>query len=350
MKFIDEATITIRSGHGGRGCISFRREKYIPHGGPNGGNGGRGGDVIAVADPQLWTLMDQTYARVIAAKNGSPGEGSLRSGADGADRIIRLPLGTVVTNEETGEVLADLSHPGEKVKIARGGRGGKGNAFFATATNQAPRKSQPGGEGVEQKVRLELKLLADAAIIGLPNAGKSTLIARISAARPKIANYPFTTLVPNLGVVRVHDEASFVVADVPGLIAGAHEGVGLGHRFLRHVERARILVHLVDVATRSPEEALSDWQTVRREIGLYNAALLREPEIVALSKIDAVAREEMQIEAFRAIFEENGTRPFAISAATGEGVDKLIDEMWRLIDSNRRASERIEKSVEDDWE
>ena len=350
MKFIDEAIITVRSGHGGRGCISFRREKYIPHGGPNGGNGGRGGDIIAVADPQLWTLMDRTYTRVITAGNGSPGEGSLCSGADGEDRIIRLPLGTVITNEVTGEVLADLSHPGEKAKIAHGGRGGKGNAFFATSTNQAPRKSQPGGESQKQKVRLELKLLADAAIIGLPNAGKSTLIARISAARPKIANYPFTTLVPNLGVVRVHDESSFVVADVPGLIAGAHEGAGLGHRFLRHVERARILVHLVDVSARSPEEALSDWRTVRREIGLHNPALLEEPEIVALAKIDAVVRDGIQLEALRAHFEENGTGTFAISAATGEGVAKLIDEMWRLIDSDRRDSERIDKSVEDDWE
>ena len=350
MKFIDEAIITVRSGHGGRGCISFRREKFIPHGGPNGGNGGRGGDVIAVADPQLWTLMDRTYTRVITAGNGSPGEGTLRSGADGDDRIIRLPLGTVLTNEETGEVIADLSLPGERVQIACGGKGGKGNAFFATATNQAPRKSQPGGSSVEHRVRLELKLLADAAIIGLPNGGKSTLIARISAARPRIADYPFTTLVPNLGVVRVHDEASFVVADVPGLIAGAHEGVGLGHRFLRHVERARILVHIVDVATRSPDEALSDWRTVRREIGLYNAALLEEPEIVVLSKIDALARDGEQLEALRARFEENGTRPFAISAVTGEGVGKLVDEMWRLIESNRRDSERIEKSVEDDWE
>ncbi|MFQ5457543.1 MAG: GTPase ObgE [Myxococcota bacterium] len=349
MKFIDEATITVRSGHGGRGCVSFRREKYIPRGGPNGGNGGRGGDVIAVADKRLWTLIDQTYARVIAAGNGQPGEGSLRSGADGEDRIIRLPVGTLVIDENSGEVLADLSRAGEQVRIAPGGRGGKGNAFFATSTDQAPRKSQPGGEARERLIRLELKLLADAAIIGLPNAGKSTLIARISAARPRIADYPFTTLVPNLGVVRAQDEASFVVADVPGLIAGAHTGAGLGHRFLRHVERARVLVHLVDAAAGAPEDTLADWRTVRRELELYDPALANHPEIVVLAKIDALGGEAGGLPAVRALFEAAGCAPFAISAVTGEGVAELVGEMWKLIERDRRARDRAESSGEDEW-
>ncbi len=350
MKFIDEANIVVTSGHGGPGCVSFRREKYVAHGGPDGGDGGRGGDVVFVTDPQLWTLVDQTYARLISAENGRPGEGKRRSGAQGADRIVRLPVGTVVSDRGTGAVLADLSDPDMRVVIARGGRGGKGNTFFASPTNQAPRISQPGQGGVEVQIRLELKLLADAAIIGLPNAGKSTLISRISAARPKVAGYPFTTLVPNLGVVRVDEEVSFVVADVPGLIAGAHEGAGLGHRFLRHVERAPLFVHMVDVASQAPREALAAWKTVRREIGLYNKALLAYPEIVVLSKIDALNSEEVRLAEIRSLFEGEGLKPLEISAVTGEGLDALVAEMWRRVSRERGARARVQQSLEDAWQ
>ena len=332
MKFIDEATITIRSGHGGKGCVSFRREKYVPRGGPDGGDGGRGGDVIAIADPRYSTLIDQTYQRLATARDGRPGEGARRSGADGEDKILRLPVGTIIFDAETNEIIADLTTPDERVKIAAGGRGGKGNAFFATSTNQAPRKSQPGEPEQERRVRLELKLLADVAIIGLPNAGKSTLISRISAARPKVADYPFTTLVPNLGVVRREESKSFVVADVPGLIAGAHAGSGLGHRFLRHVERSRCLVHLVDVTEVDAPGAVEAWRGVRKELGLYNDALLRRPEIVALSKIDTLGGASGQLAAIRDAFAAEGVSLHAISAVSGAGIPELVGEMGRQVD------------------
>ena len=337
MKFIDEATIEVRAGHGGKGCVSFRREKYVPRGGPDGGNGGRGGDVIALADPQLATLIDQTYQRHATAGDGGQGGSSCRSGADGDDKIVRLPVGTVIRDATSGELLADLDFPGARFILARAGRGGKGNAFFATPTRRAPRISQPGEEGEARRVRFELKLLADIAIIGLPNAGKSTLISRISAAHPKIADYPFTTLVPNLGVVRAGDDRSFVVADVPGLIEGAHEGSGLGHRFLRHVERSRALVHLVDASAGDPAAALAAWRTVRRELALYDASLAERREIVALSKIDALADREETLAAIRDAFAAEGIRPLAISAVAGEGLPALIAAMDECVDGARRA-------------
>jgi GTP-binding protein len=349
MKFIDETTITIRSGNGGKGCISFRREKYVPRGGPDGGDGGRGGDVIAVADPRLSTLLDRTYERLAIAKNGRPGEGARRSGADAEDKILRVPVGTVVSDADGGEVLADLSSPGMRVTLAAGGRGGKGNAFFASPTNRAPRKSQPGEEGRERRVRLELKLLADVAIIGLPNAGKSTLISRISAARPKVADYPFTTLVPQLGVVRQDEEKSFVVADVPGLIAGAHAGAGLGHRFLRHVERSRCLLHLVDISAGDPEEAVEAWRAVREELALYNDALSRRPEILALSKIDTLAGDAERIKTISVAFEAEGVQPAAISAVSGEGIEALVNEMGRLVDHARQKAAEQEHGAGETW-
>ncbi len=349
MKFIDEATITIRSGHGGAGCVSFRREKYVARGGPDAGDGGRGGDVIAVADPRLSTLIDQTYRRLVVAEDGRPGEGSRRSGAAGADKIIRLPVGTVIIDADAGETIADLLAPGMRVPIARGGRGGKGNAFFATPTRRAPRISQPGEPGEERRVRLELKLLADVAIIGLPNAGKSTLIARISAARPKVADYPFTTLVPNLGVVRIDEENSFVVADVPGLIADAHQGAGLGDRFLRHVERASVLVHLVDVASAETEGALEAWRTVRRELSLYEPALTERPEVAVLSKIDALEGDGERLSRVRAAFEQEGITPVAISAVTGEGIDTLVRRMADRVAEARAAAAARQKASEEAW-
>jgi GTP-binding protein len=350
MKFIDETTITVRSGHGGAGCVSFRREKYVPLGGPDGGDGGRGGEVIAVADPRLTTLIDQTYQRLAVAEDGRPGEGSRRSGAAGADKIIRLPVGTVIVDVDTGESIADLLEPGLRIPIAHGGRGGKGNAFFATPTRRAPRISQPGEAGVERRVRLELKLLADIAIIGLPNAGKSTLIARISAARPKVADYPFTTLVPNLGVVRIDEESSFVVADVPGLIANAHQGAGLGHRFLRHVERSCVLVHLVDVASAETEgAAVEAWRTVRRELSLYKASLAERPEIVALSKIDSLGDAGERLPRLRAAFEREGITPLSISSVAGDGIDALVRRMAEVVGQARDAARAQETASREAW-
>src|SRR5262245_32321808 len=284
--FVDEATITVFGGDGGNGCLSFRREKFVPRGGPDGGDGGHGGSVILVADPHVTTLLAFRYKTIFRAERGRHGEGANKSGRSGKNVEVRVPVGTVVS-EDGGSVLVDLSRPGQTFEAAHGGRGGRGNARFKTATNRAPRRHEPGQPGEIRTLRLELKLLADVGLIGLPNAGKSTLISRISAARPKIADYPFTTLSPNLGVVDRGGDRSFVVADIPGLIEGAHRGAGLGHRFLRHVERCRLLLHLVDPA--SPERsALADIRTVNEELRLYRASLARKPQILVLTKADAV--------------------------------------------------------------
>jgi GTP-binding protein len=348
VKFIDEATITVRGGHGGKGCVSFRREKYVPRGGPDGGDGGCGGDVIAVADPQLATLIDQTYQRLAAAEDGRPGSGANRAGAGGADKIVRLPVGTVVTDVQSGEALADLDGPGARAVMARGGRGGRGNAFFAGPTRQTPRFAQPGEPGEERRVRLELKLLADVAIIGLPNAGKSTLISRVSAARPKIADYPFTTLIPQLGVVRIDEGRSFVVADVPGLIEGAHAGAGLGHRFLRHVERSRALVHLVDVSGADPEATVEAWRVVRRELELYDPALAKRTELVVLTKIDTLAKRQEYLDAIGAAFSRVGVAALAISSVSGEGIDGLVKKLADIVERERKAAAR-EAQAEGAW-
>jgi len=330
MKFIDEAKIYVKAGDGGRGCVSFRREKYVPKGGPNGGDGGNGGDVVVTAAAGCRTLLDLKFHQHHVAKRGGHGSGNNRRGRDAGDVVVTVPVGTVITDAETGEVLGDLTKDGDRVVVARGGIGGKGNAFFATATNQAPRFAQEGTAGEERWLNLELKLLADVGIIGLPNAGKSTLISRISAARPKIADYPFTTLVPNLGVVKYGDAEPFVVADIPGLVEGAHRGTGLGMRFLRHIERTSVLVHLIDLSRQDEGDAREDYEVIRRELGRFSDNLIQKPEVVAFNKIDVpAARERMKKEIDR--FREKGIETFAVSAATGEGLEALLQAIIKIL-------------------
>jgi GTPase len=329
MKFIDEVKIRVIAGDGGRGCVSFRREKFVPRGGPSGGNGGNGGDVIAVADPQLTTLLDLRYQKLYKASRGQHGMGSDCHGHRGDDRIINVPVGTIIRDAATGELMGDLQAAGERVVVASGGRGGKGNAHFVSSTHRSPRFAQPGEPGEERELDIELRLLADVGIIGLPNAGKSTLISVISSVRPKIADYPFTTLVPNLGVVG-YDDKSFVVADIPGLIEGAHEGHGLGHKFLRHVTRTSLLIHLIDGSQINPEDPLKDWRTVNHELALFDPALAQKPQIVVINKIDlAEAREQAQ--AIAKELPQPYRPPYLISAATTEGVQALVQTVGRKI-------------------
>lgn len=327
MRFIDRVKIFVESGAGGDGCVSFRREKFVPRGGPDGGDGGRGGDVIIHTDPHLSTLIDYRYKREYRAGTGAHGRGAKMTGKDGDPVVLRVPPGTQVMDSETGELLADLTE-GEFVP-AKGGRGGRGNASFATPTRRAPRISEEGRHGQSRDLLLELKLIADVGIVGLPNAGKSTLISRISAARPKIADYPFTTLVPNLGVVKVDDEKSFVIADVPGLVEGAHEGVGLGHQFLRHVERTSVILHLVGLAP-GDGDPVEGYRTVRRELEQYADDLARKEFIVALTKVDVLSLDEREsvLARFR---DDTGLNPLLISAAAGEGVTSLVGELSRMI-------------------
>jgi GTP-binding protein len=339
--FVDEVEIHVAAGHGGAGALSFRREKFVPRGGPDGGNGGKGGSVYLVADPHRNTLVHFRFTSEFAAKRGGQGEGSLRTGRDGDDLVIPVPVGTTVYKHdplipESDELIADLTHVGERVRVAQGGRGGLGNAHFATSTNRAPRKHQPGEPGEEFHLRLKLKLLADVGLVGFPNAGKSTFIARVSAAKPKIADYPFTTLTPNLGVVTLSNERSFVVADVPGLIEGAHEGHGLGHQFLRHIERTKVLIHLVDVSGASGRDPVEDFDTLRNELTLYNRELLEKPHLVVANKIDAldepdrVTRLADRARALALPF-------FRVSAVTGEGVPALLEAAWPHIAEAREA-------------
>ena len=322
--FIDEADIDVAAGDGGDGAMSLRHEKFVPRGGPDGGDGARGGDVVAVADPHLRTLIDVAYHRHYRAENGGRGGSNNRRGKRGASAEVLLPVGTVIADAQDGSVIADLAHAGERVLLARGGRGGRGNAGFASATRQTPRFAEKGEPGERRRLHLELKLLADVGILGLPNVGKSSLIARISSARPKIADYPFTTLVPNLGVVRLEEGVSFVVADLPGLIEGAHHGAGRGYDFLRHVERTRLFVHVLDVA--APErEPLDDLTTVNRELALYREELAQRPQLVALNKMDLLPPEAM-LDRVEGELRGQGHEVFRISALTGEGVRLL---MWR---------------------
>lgn len=332
--FVDEAMLYVKAGDGGNGAKSFRREKYVPHGGPDGGDGGRGGDVILEVDEGLSTLVDFRYKSHFRAPSGQHGSGSKRHGRDGDPLIIRVPPGTVVRDADSGRLLADLVEPGQRVVVALGGRGGRGNARFATSTRQAPQFAELGEKGEERRLKLELKLLADVGLIGFPNAGKSTLISRISAARPKVASYPFTTLVPNLGVVRMGEGSSFVVADIPGLIEGAHEGAGLGHRFLRHVERTRVLVHVVDVSGWEGRDPRSDFDVVLTELEKYSADLAKLPQIVAANKIDLPSAQD-HLPAFREHVEARGLKVFPISAATGEGVPELLQEVWAVLQAAR---------------
>jgi GTP-binding protein len=330
MKFIDEAKIYVKAGDGGRGCVSFRREKFVPRGGPDGGNGGRGGDVIIRAESSHRTLLDLKYKQHHVAKHGGHGKGSDRTGKDSPDVEIIVPVGTLVKDLDTGELLADLAVEGQSCIVAKGGAGGKGNAWFATSTNQAPRYAQGGINGEERWINLELKLLADVGIIGLPNVGKSTFISKVSAAKPKIADYPFTTLVPHLGVVKYGTQETFVIADIPGLIKGAHEGMGMGTRFLRHIERTSVLLHILDISDESCSDAWQNFETVNRELALFSPALMEKPQVVAINKIDLPAtRERLKKEID--IFKKNGVEILAFSAVTGKGIDTVINEITKTL-------------------
>jgi GTPase len=343
--FVDEVDIHVAAGNGGRGCLAFRREKFVPRGGPSGGDGGHGGSVVVVASPHTNTLINYRFHPELTAKRGAHGQGSNCTGESGEDLELAVPIGTLVyektgTPDEPYRLLADLATEGQRVVVARGGRGGLGNARFASATNRAPRKVQPGEPGEEKDLRLELKLLADVGLVGFPNAGKSTLIARISAARPKIADYPFTTLTPNLGVVGLSDDRSFVVADVPGLIEGAHRGQGLGHQFLRHLERTKVLVHLVDISGATGRNPLDDLDTLRRELQLFDAALAAKPQLVAANKIDAADPVESaeSIAALARRASELGLPFFRISAVAGTGVPELLEAMWQRLSGSRQSA------------
>jgi len=320
--FIDEVRILVKAGDGGNGCLAFRREKYVPRGGPSGGDGGRGGDVVLTATEHANTLLQFRFNPEHKAERGRHGEGSNRTGADGASKEVQVPVGTVVYDEATAERLYDFTHAGESFTVARGGKGGRGNARFATATHQAPTEHEPGRPGEEKRLRLELKLLADAGLVGFPNAGKSTLISRISAARPKIADYPFTTLEPNLGVVQLPNFRSFVVADIPGLIEGAHSGAGLGIQFLRHVERTRLLVHLVDVSDGTGRDPVQDFEVIMRELASFSEDLAAKPMVLVASKIDA-AQDSSRVAALRDLARGRGLEFFEISSVTGQGIDAL---------------------------
>lgn len=337
--FVDEVDIHVAAGAGGRGCLSFRREKYVPRGGPDGGDGGAGGSVFLAATAHRNTLVDFRFHPEFEARGGRHGEGSNRSGQSAEDLVIEVPVGTLVFErraEGEPELLVDLAEAGQRFLVARGGRGGLGNAHFATSTNRAPRKVQPGEEGEVRDLRLQLKLLADVGLVGYPNAGKSTLISRVSAARPKIASYPFTTLTPHLGVVALSDTRSFVIADVPGLIEGAHEGHGLGHQFLRHLERTKVLIHLVDVSGASGRDPVEDFDVVQRELGLFDAHLASKPQLVAANKLDALDDPD-RLARLKAHVAQAGLPFFEISGVTGAGVDRLIEAAWAAIAEARAA-------------
>ena len=325
--FFDEAKIYVKGGDGGNGCVSFRREKYVPFGGPNGGDGGKGGDVYLVVNPHLNTLVAFKRQRHFKAQRGEHGRGKNQTGRSGEDLVIEVPPGTVVRDAKTGEFIADLTEPGQKVLVARGGRGGRGNAAFATSTNQAPRIAERGEPGQERWLHLELKLIADVGIVGVPNAGKSTLLAAVSAARPKIADYPFTTLEPNLGVVALDEATSFVMADIPGLIEGASRGAGLGHTFLRHIERTRLIVHLLDGASPNP---LRDYETINEELALFDEKLAAKPQLVVLNKIDLPQAQAIW-PAVKEAIEARGKPILSISALTGQGVREMLGRVAEML-------------------
>lgn len=331
MKFVDQVRIRVMAGDGGNGCVSFRRERYVPKGGPDGGDGGKGGDVILQADSQLSTLLDLSYPKQFRARKGSHGKGKDQTGKNGEDLIIRVPVGTLVLDDESGEVLQDLLFDGQQFIAAAGGRGGRGNARFATSTHRTPRHAEKGQKGEERWLRLDLKLLADVGLIGFPNTGKSTLLSQISSARPKIGDYPFTTLVPNLGVVEREDGRPFIVADIPGLIEGASKGAGLGLTFLRHVERTRLLIHLLDISGEPPRSPLKDFHTLNSELSAYHPSLGEKVQIVALNKIDLPSVQE-RAEGVKKEFEKIGHRFYSISGKTGEGVKGLIEAISQALE------------------
>ena len=336
--FVDEVDILVEAGHGGAGCLSFRREKFIPRGGPDGGDGGKGGSVYAVASPHVNTLVAYRFNREFHAKRGGHGQGSNRTGKDSPDIELEVPVGTLIFQKsddptEPPTLIGDLVEADQRVLVAQGGIGGRGNARFASSTNRAPRRSEPGMPGETRHLQLHLKLLAYVGLVGFPNAGKSTLISRISAARPKIADYPFTTLIPNLGVVSLSDHRSFVVADVPGLIEGAHEGKGLGDRFLKHLDRTKVLVHLVDVSGSSGRDPIVDLETIQRELAAFSPELSAKPQIVAATKMDAVS--DPQIADVLEAHVRSQDRPFLrISAVSGEGLPELQEAIWKYLSSD----------------
>jgi GTPase len=340
VNFVDEAIITVQSGNGGRGCVSFRREKYIPRGGPDGGDGGKGGDVVLRVVSGKRTLYDFRHRKLFRAENGQQGQGRQKTGRDGADLVIGLPPGTLILDAETGRVIADLVEASQTFVAVKGGRGGQGNTRFKSATHRAPRFSQPGEPGQSLTLKLELKLIADVGIIGLPNAGKSTLISAISSANPKIGAYPFTTLTPNLGVVQTGSNHPFIVADIPGLIAGAHEGTGLGIRFLRHIERTGFLVHLIDASKIDLHSPLEDYRIVNAELAYYGHGLNEKPQIVVLNKMD-LPETEVRARAFEAAVEDKSV--LLLSAVTGAGVERLISHISRLI--SQRDSKRVPRKI-----
>ena len=330
--FIDEIDIFVKGGAGGAGCVSFRREKFVPRGGPDGGDGGDGGSVILEADPSITTLLDFHYQRHYTAERGQHGKGANKHGASGADTVLRVPLGTTVSERAGGELLGDLTERGQRLLVAQGARGGRGNARFTTSTNRAPRRADLGRPGEERWIHLELKLLADVGVVGFPNAGKSTLVSRLSAAKPKIADYPFTTLVPTLGIVRVGEERSFVIADLPGLIPGAADGKGLGHRFLRHTERTRLLVHLIDLDPSTGRDPLADYHAIQDELRAYSEELAARPQIVVVNKAElpGTADARAAVERFCAA---HGLAFRAVSAVTGEGLPALVREIAQRLAS-----------------
>lgn len=338
MKFIDEVKIHVKAGDGGRGGLSFRREKFVPLGGPDGGDGGRGGDVRLEVDSALSTLLDLRYRQHLKAQNGAPGLSKKMHGRSGDDLVIKVPAGTLVFDADSGEQLADLTRPGQDLLLLKGGQGGRGNARFTTSTNRAPRHTQPGTPGEERTLRLQLKLLADVGLVGLPNAGKSTLIASVSAARPKIADYPFTTLVPNLGVVRYGDFRSFVMADIPGLIEGASDGQGLGARFLRHIERTDLFLHLVDLSDLQQGDPVQNFDQINRELTRYNQALSERPMLVVFTKQDITEVREKTVE-LQPVFTRRGYRTLAVSAVTREGLAELVAVVASELDRLRRSSQ-----------
>jgi GTP-binding protein len=345
--FIDRVKIRIEGGHGGNGVTAFRREKFVPRGGPSGGDGGRGGDVWVVGDASLNTLLHLRYNPLHIAGRGLHGEGSNRSGKEGADVIVRVPVGTQVFDPQTNELLFDCDGDGQRWLAAHGGRGGFGNAHFASSTNRAPRYHQEGSEGEEFELQLELKLLADVGLVGYPNAGKSTFISTVSAARPKIADYPFTTLEPHLGVVDLGDFRTFVIADIPGLIEGAHQGHGLGDRFLRHVERTKLLLHLVDMSSVSGRDPVSDYEVINRELAAYDPRLAERPQIVVATKIDALDEPE-RVESLRARANQDERKFFAISSVTGAGVRELISAVGQeVVQQRARAAARVTLDADD---
>ena len=330
MKFVDEVRIYVKGGDGGRGCISFRREKFVPKGGPDGGDGGRGGNIILRSDPQLLTLEKFLYKNIFIARHGGHGKGKTQHGRDAEDIIIKVPVGTVVIDEKTGEIIKDFDRAGDEIIVAKGGRGGRGNARFVSAVNQAPKYAEPGTPGEERWLRLELKLLAEVGIIGFPNAGKSTLISKLSNAKPKIASYPFTTLYPNLGVVRYNDFESFIVADIPGLIENAHKGMGLGIRFLKHIERTNILVHLIDASCREWTESINRFEKINEELKAYNPALLLKPQIIAVNKIDLKEGEE-NYKKIKEYFDSLSIKALPVSALRGDGIEELKSEIIKKL-------------------